>query len=907
MIKNCISLKGNNMKKLNLLSCTAIGAIAAVGLSSPAFAQLDDEVVVTATKRTQSMQDVAIAVQAFNAEQLEEQNIDSFEDYVKYLPSVNAGGRGPGQNELYIRGAAIDAINITVAESQGSAPNVSLYLDEQPVTQGGRNLDVYIADMERIEVLPGPQGTLYGASSMAGTVRLITNKPVMNEYSASASASYAFTKGGEDSTALEAVLNVPVIEDKLALRGVFYTDKKGGYIDNVAGTFTASGDVNPAFPASSVTFAEGTTFVNGTVVPAGGVTVPVNFATANNAALVEDDFNDATYTGMRIGAKYDINDDWDVLLQHSRQTLDTTGVWDFDPTKGDLNVSRFQEDSNNDAFNQTAWTVNGRMGQLDLVYTGAYLDRDVEAKIDYTGYTNIGGFIPGYACEYLVGSYYNGVGSNASTVYGLDPTIGGDPEVIECGDPSNSAHITNKNTRFTQEFRVVSDFDGPVNFTVGGYYEDFKIEHIGRFNYQAPADLGFAAIDVTTRSDFPQETLNTFELNDATQFRNDNDRSEKQMALYGSVNWDVTDQFNLEAGARYYDLEYDFTGIGAWRYGNRPLFVDDNDPTNDIRPSVTGGRSYDGVYNDLTPLKRDDVLLKFTGSWTPSDDLLVFASWSDGYRPPGVNRAAATAIGSQAGEGLYVPGANNTNTAGLECGESVAINPRGNGFPGFCLPFAFNSDTFESMELGWKATLLDGRMRFNGSFYKTDWKDIQVSQFDSQNVSVLTFIVNGGDAEIKGFEGDIAYAPTDNLTLYAAGSFNDTELVRIDPALDFLLADAGSSLPLTPKVQLSSRARYEWAINDYDAFWQLGGKYAGKSVNSLVDTVTEPQLDQKKYFILDGAIGIGDSDMGWKAELFATNITNTRAQLNINRQDFIQRTTTNRPRTVGVRVRYDFN
>ena len=80
------------------------------------------------------------------------------------------------------------------------------------------------------------------------------------------------------------------------------------------------------------------------------------------------------------------------------------------------------------------------------------------------------------------------------------------------------------------------------------------------------------------------------------------------------------------------------------------------------------------------------------------------------------------------------------------------------------------------MELGWKATLLDGRMRFNGSFYKTDWKDIQVSQFDSQNVSVLTFIVNGGDAEIKGFEGVIAYAPTDNLTLYAAGSFNDTEL-----------------------------------------------------------------------------------------------------------------------------------
>jgi outer membrane receptor protein involved in Fe transport len=897
------------MRKTNLLACSALSVVMAGAFATTAHAQLDDEVIVTATKRSSSLQDVSIAVQAFNAEQLEEQNIDSFEDYVKYLPSVNAGGRGPGQNEIYIRGAAIDAINITVAESQGSAPNVALYLDEQPVTQGGRNLDVYIADMERIEVLPGPQGTLYGASSMAGTVRLITAKPELNEFSASASASYAFTKGGEDSTALEAVLNVPIIEDKLAVRGVVYTDKKGGYIDNVAGTFAASSAVNPTFPGNSILYPQGTVFVNGdTVTDPNGLNVPVAFTTADNSDLVEDDFNDATYTGMRIGAKYVVNDDWDVLLQHSRQTLDTTGVWDFDPTKGDLNVSRFTEDSNNDTFNNTAWTVNGRLGQLDLVYTGGYLDRDVEAKIDYTGYTNIGGFISGYQCEYLVGSFYNGIGSDATTTYGFDPTIGGNPGVVECGNPANNAHITNKNKRFTQEIRVVSDFEGPLNFTLGGYYEDFKIEHIGRFNYAAPTEAGFAPFDVSTRSDFPLDTLNTDEVNNATQFRNDNDRTEKQIAIFGEVNFDITDQFNLAAGARYYDLEYDFTGIGTWRYGNRPLFIDDADPTNDIRPSVTGGRSYDNVYNDLTPLNRDDILLKFTGTWTPTDDLLVYASWSDGYRPPGVNRAAATAIGSQAGEGLYVAGANNVNNDGLQCGEDVAINSRANGFPGFCLPFAFDSDTFESMELGFKSTLMDGRMRFNGALYRTDWKDIQVSQFDSQNVSVLTFIVNGGDAEITGFEGDLQFAATDNLNLYLAGSYNDTELVRIDPALDFLLADAGSNLPLTPTVQLSARARYEWDLSSkYNAFWQVGAKYAGESVNSLVDTPTEPQLDQDSYFILDGAIGIGDFDNGWKAELFATNITDERAQLNINRQDFIQRTTTNRPRTVGLRLRYDLN
>jgi outer membrane receptor for ferrienterochelin and colicin len=172
------------------------------------------------------MQDIPLAVQAMDAQRLEDENIQSFSDYVKYLPSVNAGGRGPGQNEIYIRGAAVDAINITVAESQGSAPNVALYLDEQPVTSGGRNIDVYVTDMERIEVLPGPQGTLYGASSMAGTVRLITNKPVIDEFQASFNGGFAATDGGEHSNQAEMMLNVPLVEGKMAFRMALYNDNQ---------------------------------------------------------------------------------------------------------------------------------------------------------------------------------------------------------------------------------------------------------------------------------------------------------------------------------------------------------------------------------------------------------------------------------------------------------------------------------------------------------------------------------------------------------------------------------------------------------------------------------------------------------------------------------------------------------
>ena len=871
------------------------------GTATTASAEME-EIVVTATKRSASMQDVPLAVQAMSSRQLEEQNIQEFSDYIQYLPNVNAGGRGPGQSEIYIRGAAVDAINITVAESQGSAPNVALYLDEQPVTAGGRNLDVYISDMERIEVLPGPQGTLYGASSMAGTIRLITNKPVIDEVQASMNGSWSSTKGGEASNSAELMLNLPVIEGKMAVRVALYNDRQGGYIDNVAGTFQADNTVNPTFPGASVTFPAGTVFANGDIVGAGGLVVPVSKATASNSNLVEDDFNDASYAGFRAGLKYLINDDWNLLVQHAQQSLETEGVFDYDPTIGDLQVNRFADDSLSDEFNQTAWTLEGRVGALDLVYTGAFLDREVVANIDYTGYTNVGGFISGYQCEYLVGGYYTGLTSN--NAYNYDPTIGGDTGVVECGTPANAARIENENTRWTHELRIATNWDGRVNMQGGVFFEDFEILHVGDFNYQAPMEAGFSPIDIRTSGTFDNSEANARGLlTDSTQFRNDNTRTEEQTAIFGEITLDVTDSLSVAVGARYYDLDYGFTGYGAWRYGNRPLFVDDNDPTNDIRPALTGGRDYQTNFAELQPLNVTDTIMRFTASWQPENsDTLIFATWSEGYRPPGFNRAAA-----QKG-GQYNAADQNIRDDGTNCGNEVAINSNASGFPGYCLPYVFDSDSLENMELGWKTTLADGALRFNGSIYKIDWKDIQVSQFDSQNISILTIVDNGGDAEIMGIEGDLVWAVSDQLTLYAAASFNDTELVFVDPAFDIVVADAGSMLPLTPETQLSMRARYEWdAGNDLGAHWQLGYKHAGEALNSIVDTADEPNTMQDSYGIVDASIGVENYSDGWGVELFVSNLTDERAQLHINRQDFIERVTTNRPRTVGLRVSYDVN
>ena len=170
------------MFKPNLLSTISIYAISAC-LPVAAVAQdAIDEIVVTARKKAESLQDVPIAVSALDEKMLDELGVDVFTDYLLQMPGITAGGSGPGQNTIYIRGVASTTPNLTTAGVAGLAPNVSLYLDEQPLSQPGRNLDVYAVDMERVEILAGPQGTLFGASSQAGVVRLITNKPQIGEY-----------------------------------------------------------------------------------------------------------------------------------------------------------------------------------------------------------------------------------------------------------------------------------------------------------------------------------------------------------------------------------------------------------------------------------------------------------------------------------------------------------------------------------------------------------------------------------------------------------------------------------------------------------------------------------------------------------------------------------------------------
>ncbi len=240
-------------------------------------------VIVTAQRRAQNSQSVPITLQTLTSQTLTQLNISTIADALRYLPNVTASGTGPAQSEIYMRGLATNPGGIQGSGAVGTFPNVAVYLDDQSGQVPGRNLDIYVADIQRIEVLEGPQGTLFGAGAQAGVVRYITNKPVLDRTEGNVDAGYAVTAHGDPSTNLDATINLPIIRGKLAVRAVIFNDNRGGYINNVPGTFTRA----PTDKAIAYYF-------HGVVPPGPSL---------NNDNLVARAINPVTYKGGRVEAK----------------------------------------------------------------------------------------------------------------------------------------------------------------------------------------------------------------------------------------------------------------------------------------------------------------------------------------------------------------------------------------------------------------------------------------------------------------------------------------------------------------------------------------------------------------------------------------------------------------------------
>ena len=301
-----------------ILSGSAAGLVHAATATDTEASDSIQEITVTAQRRTENAQNVPITIQALTAETLNQLSVTTFNDYLKYLPNVTAPNNGPGQGNIFMRGLSVNSEASQSSGTIGPFPNVAIYLDDQSGQLPARNLDVYAADLERIEILEGPQGTLFGAGAEAGVVRYITNKPKLNVTEGNVEAGYGVTAHGDPNSDMTAVLNLPLINDTLAVRAVIYDDRRGGYIDNVPGTFTRK---NTDF---------GINYANN---PGGGV--PADAPVINNNAVAGRAINPVTYQGMRAEGLYQINDDWNFLLTQSYQTMDAEGVFYQMPNSSD--------------------------------------------------------------------------------------------------------------------------------------------------------------------------------------------------------------------------------------------------------------------------------------------------------------------------------------------------------------------------------------------------------------------------------------------------------------------------------------------------------------------------------------------------------------------------------------------
>jgi len=771
------------------------------------------ELIVTATKRAENIQDIPLAVQSLWSDVLDSEDINSFTDYIEKLPNTSFAGRGPGQNDVYIRGVSTSKGSLFQSGGIGAGPTVAMYFDEAPLTASGRNIDVFITDMERIEVLPGPQGTLYGASSQAGTVRMITKKPDLSNIEAGIELMYGATKKGDNSSGFEGFINLPIVEDKFGVRIALYDVTHGGYIDNVQGT---------------ISFAESNRIVN--------IDATDIYAVADNSALVEDDFNETNYRGGRITADWEINDDWNARLGFMSQTLEADGVFDYSPDVGDLKVQRFSPDKLKDEFEQYNWTIEGRIGELEVVYAGSYLERDVDQRIDYVGYTLGGGFQPFYNCTYSAADF-------GTLEY----------DINECAAPSQKYHGIQHSEDSQHELRFSGDINDSVRFVAGVYFDDSKGGVSQEWEYHSPEALPGGVAGIPFAPNGPHSEANAY-FNPNTRdpevaFFNDLIPKSSQIAYFGELTFDFAEDWSTTIGLRHYDIDLEVNGS----FNFAPYGAVDNDSG--------------GTLNDVEPVNSKDTIGKVTLKNKFNENVLFYGTYSQGFRRGGFNRQGDV-IHRTTGEFVY--------------------------------PAFFDSDTIDSYEFGWKSTMADGDLRFNGAIYFIDWSDIQIDIFDQQ-INQLLFTANAAEAEIFGIESDFVYYVDENWTLTGALSFNDTELTDRPVGADNLLP-VGSDLALTPTFQGNVTARYEFEVSGgYDFYTQLAFQYRGDTHTSVVVGDDFP-LDS--YTVADLSFGLAKDD--WSVKLFVNNLTDERAQQFISDQDDIARTVVNRPLNVNLKVSYIF-
>ena len=721
-----------------------------------------ETITVTSQKRSENAQDVPISLNVIGAQQLDELQINDFEDYAKMLPSVSISPNGPGFGQVYMRGVASGGDG----NHSGPLPSVGIYLDEQPITTIQGALDLHVYDMERIEALSGPQGTLYGASSEAGTLRLISRKPDTAGFSAGYGVEANAVDGGGWGHVAEGFVNIPV-SDNTAIRLVGWQKHDGGYIDNVYGERT--------FPTSGIT--------------------------QNNANRVEDDYNDVDTAGARLALKINLNDNWTISPTIMGQRQKANGNFAYDTTVGEGKISHAYPESSDDRWVQAALTVQGKIGNFDLTYAFAHLKRDVDSESDYSDY--------GFWYDTLLGYGAYFYDDNGDLI-----------------NPAQYIQAKDGYKKTSHELRIASPQDQRLRFVAGLFWMDQSHDIQQRYRIDGLA----SSLSVRGWED--------------TIWLTKQERKDHDEAIFGELAFDFTDKLTGTVGFRHFRADNALKGFFGFangyssqgsqlpqnRYGEAACIVQYGaNPAN--WPSFNGApcKVFDKDVQEKDTLGKANLSYKFT------PDKMMYFTWSEGYRPGGINRRGT--------------------------------------LPPYLTEFLTN------YELGWKTSWLDNRLTFNGAAFRQIWDDFQ---FPVLGQNGLTEIRNANQARIQGLEMDVNWAATYNLKLSAGVGFYDAELTEDYFSGPTLQAPKGTRLPVTADYKGNLTARYTFDIGSLEAYWQSSVVHEGRRTSDLRIVERNILGDLPSYTLADFALGVRKDN--WSVDFYIKNLFDENAQYGRNVQ-----------------------
>jgi len=782
---------------------------------APAAQPEDDEanIVVTATRRAENLQDVPIAITALGTQSLDELQIDNFDDYARFVPSLSYRSLGPGSANVFFRGVASGEN----ANHSASLPSVGTYLDEQPITTTTGALDLHIFDIARVEALAGPQGTLYGASSQAGTVRIITNQPDLANFYGAANLELNSVAHGDFGGTFEGFINAP-LSSNVALRVVGWYRHDAGYIDNVPGTLN--------FPTSGIAF--------------------------NNAALVEEDYNDVDTYGARAALRIELDEDWTITPTLMAQRQVSRGSFTQERGLAPLQVAQFNPERVNDRWYQAALTIQGRIGNWDLTYAGAWMQRQIDGQFDYSDYAYFYDALAGYGAY-----FYDNQGNFVN--------------------PNQYIRSDDSFRRLSQELRVTSPADRPVRLVAGLFYQ----------RQQHNIEQNYIVDNIADSITVPGTDSNIW----LTQQR----RVDRDYAVFGELAWDITPQLTLTGGGRLYHFDNTLVGFFGFAnpgYSSNPIYLCQGPPVVPQSPCTNLGDFSNG---DVRPKGTSDTdfIHRLNLTYRITEDHLIYATWSRGFRPGGINR-------------------------------------RGNLPP-------YGADFISNYEIGLKTDWLNHRLRFNMALYQLDWDNIQLSFLGANG---LTEIRNAGNARIRGAEFDLYARPAEGLTINLGAAFNDAEITEdfclianpqfdctIDADLDgdgvpetnATLAPSGTRLPLTARFKGNARIRYEFPLLGMNGHVQASATHEGTRTRDLRTAINPIYGNLRSYQIVDLSAGLQNDR--WSIELFARNLFDERGALGTGIQcnEFVCGdadgltaigpkiyTYVSRPRTIGIRAGVQF-